>query len=127
MSYTMQPLDRNGRYINGGNHYANADTIQRAREWANKVAGTTHCGWFVWGVQIVGELMEFRGAWHVVSGQDGRYESETVRWTGPAPLTAADERKSCYPTTVLDFYEVVHERRSDGSCKCGQHKAGPNF
>lgn len=127
MSYEMQPLGANGMPINGGNHYANADTIERAREWANQIVSKgEHLGYTIYGVSITGEMMELSwDSWKPVTGLDARFEHEVIRRTRPVPLSANDERKSCYPTTILDFYEVVHERRSDGSCRCGKH--GPRF
>jgi len=124
MSYEMQPLDLRGRWINGGNNYANADTIEGARAYADRVIGRSPhwAGTFIAGVSIVGQMMEFHGAtWRPALGDGARHESEIVRWDGPVPLTPADERKSCYSTTVLDYYEIVHEPRSDGSCKCGKY------
>lgn len=117
MSYTMQPLAANGHAFNGGNDYANADTIEAARDYASRVlaSDTVH------GVDITGELMEFRAAWRPVTGPDARWEHEVIARPQPAPLTAADSRKSCYPTTIRDFLETVHERRSDGSCRCGHY------
>jgi hypothetical protein len=79
-------------------------------------------------VSIVGQMMEFYGsAWRAVVGEGARLESETVRCDGPVPLTPADERTSWYSTTVMDYYEVVHEHRSDRSCKCGKYPASLPF
>lgn len=126
MSYEMQPCDRAGRPINGGNHYANADTIEGAREFAaNVLRRDEFLGYRVWSVEITGRLMEFSGfAWAEVPAQDGgRREHETIKRTTPLPLTAADLKMTCYFTTILDYPETVHESRSDGSCKCGEHVA----
>lgn len=48
---------------------------------------------------------------------------EVVKSDVPAPLLPADEKLSCYSTTVMDYFEVVHERRSNGSCRCGEFPA----
>lgn len=79
MGYTMQPCDAAGRWINGGNHYANADTIEHAREFAARVlAGERYLGYVVSSVEIVGQEWRFTGvSWRAVAG--GRYEHEVVR------------------------------------------------
>lgn len=81
MSYTMQPCadDDGVTPINGGWHYANADTIERAREWARAVVSKgRHCGWPIESVEIVGREMVLRSdAWAAVPG--GRCEREVVR------------------------------------------------
>lgn len=81
MMFTMQPLGTNGHAINGGNHYANADTIERAREWAEVIVGKgTHLGYQITGVRIAGQLMEFYGpAWRPVTGPDRKGSYEIVR------------------------------------------------
>ena len=122
MSYLMQPCGLDGRPINGGNHYADADTIDAARDYANRMLGLddTSIEYRLGSVEIVGREMRFTGkCWSPVPG--GRFEREVIRRNRPVPLSAADLAKTCYPTTIRDFYELVHERREDGSCKCGHH------
>lgn len=124
MSYRMNPLDTRGREIHGGNNYANADTIEGAREYAARVIGTSPywAGTFIEGVSIYGRMMEFTGeCWREVRGEDARSAYEVIRHPEQAPLTPADEREHCYATTVMDRYEVVHPRRSNGTCSCGHH------
>lgn len=77
ISFTMQPCATNGQAINGGNHYANADTIERAREWANTIlAKETHLGYAVASVRITGEAYRLGvSAWAPIGGA---YVNETV-------------------------------------------------
>lgn len=126
MSYEMQPCGRDGRPINGGNHYANAGTIEDAREYAARVVGKPYGGTGPWvaGVEIIGRMVEFYGpAWRAVTGPGAQWHHEVVKSATAAPLTATDQRMACYDTTVMDYFETVHERRSNGSCKCGKYPA----
>ena len=129
MSFEMQPLGRDMRPLNGGNHYANADTIEGARAYAARVVGKEYNGSpFMWvaGVSITGQRMEFAGyAWRPLRGnEDGfTWVQETVKAETPAPLLPRDEGLHCYDTTVMDYFETVHEIRSNGSCRCGKNPA----
>lgn len=127
VSFTMQPLDTTGRTLNGGNHYANADTLEAAREYAARVIGRHYGGvgsTFVEGVSISGRLYEMGAdAWREVRGPEARAYAhwEVIRHPEPAPLVPwLDNGKRCYFTTVLDYPEWVHERRSNGTCQCGK-------
>jgi hypothetical protein len=127
--YTMQPLDWHGRYINGGNHYANADTIEAARAYAHGAITHGVMGYTVCGVDIDGTLWEFAGSvgWEPVTGRDARHSHERVLRDPthlPARLTGPDLRQHCYQTTVRNYLETVHEQRSDGSCQCGHYRPG---
>jgi len=118
MGYTIQPCGLNGMSLNGGNHYANADTIEGARECAQRM----FAGDRVASVTIQGNEFEFRGhAWEKLSY--GAYHFERIERDKdkPLPLLPSDMVKTCYPTTILDRYEVVHERRSNGTCRCGKY------
>lgn len=126
MSYLMNPLGQGDRSINGGNSYANADTVEGAREYAARVIDRVVEGVEVRAVSIVGRMMVLGcDSWREVDYRDGdaRFTHEIVRSERPATLTAADERQRCYFTTILDYPEWVHERRHDGSCRCGLHGA----
>jgi len=80
MSYRMDPCGPNGRYINGGNHYANASTIEDARTYARNVLTNGLMGYTLDSVEIVGQLMEFYGpAWRPVTGPEARYMREVIR------------------------------------------------
>lgn len=121
MSYLMQPCGINGNPINGGNHYANDDDLDGARSWAQQILSapdSRHLGYVVRSVSISGGLQELgHGGWKEVRGVRGHYE--VVHSTQPYPYTATDLTKRCYPSTALDVYELVHEKRSDGTCACG--------
>lgn len=55
MLYTMQPCGADGRPINGGNHYANANTIESARDYARDVlARKEYLGYTIDSVDIWG-------------------------------------------------------------------------
>jgi len=120
-SYTMQPLDAKGALINGGNHYANASTIEDARDYAARVLTGGLMGMTVYSVSIEGAMYEFTGEFWRVRRTDPQWTNETIHRETPAPLTSADEAMACYDTTVMDYFETVHPRRSDGSCKCGHY------
>lgn len=124
LSYVMQPCDVRGRAINGGNHYANAHTLEGARDFAVSVLSKdTHCGYPVRSVSIHGRTLVFKGdAWSPIYGKDVPGHYEVVYSERPYLYTASDLQKQCYPSTVMDHYEIVHERRSDGTCKCGELK-----
>lgn len=125
MSFLMTPLGQGDRAINGGNAYANADTIEKAREYAARVMDRTLEGVEVRAVSIVGRLMVLSyDAWREARTDEGaRFTHEIVRSERPATLTASDLETRCYFTTILDYPEWVHERRHDGSCRCGQYGA----
>lgn len=121
MTFTMQPCGRDGQPVNGGNHYANANTLDDAREYARKMLASGECmGYVVRSVEINGGLYEFYGpAWRRVTGPDSARHHEVIESELPYPYTADDLKKQCYDTTVMDVFETVHERRSDGTCRCG--------
>lgn len=81
MSFTMQPCGRNGRPINGGNHYANANTLDAAREYAHGILALPHYfGYQIESVEINGGMYEFRGtAWASLHGTEGQRHYEVVR------------------------------------------------
>lgn len=122
----MQPLDRFGQPIEGADLQADADTVEGVREYAQAVLGTNlrHAPGapFVWAVQIVGRLMELTGCWTPVLGNDAKYTREALGWATATPLLAPGHALAGYPPAV-DYFQVVHERGPDGSCKCGHHKA----
>lgn len=98
MSFTMQPCGRNGQPINGGNHYADAHTIEDARAFAHDIlAEHRYLGYVVRSVSIWGCLYEFRGyAWVPLYQQ---YHSEVIHSALPYPYTADDLTQTCYDTT----------------------------
>lgn len=124
LSYVMQPCDVRGQAINGGSHYANAHTLEGARDFAVGVLSKdTHCGYPVRSVSIHGRTLVFKGdAWQEVYGKDVPGHYEVVHSERPYPYSDSDLRQECYSSTVMDRYEVVHERRSDGTCTCGKLK-----
>ena len=88
-SFTMQPCGRDGKPINGGNHYADADTLEGARSWARKVLakpGGRHLDYPVRSVAISGCVHEFRGdGWFPLVGREGRSHHEVVESGQPGP------------------------------------------
>lgn len=126
MSYTMQPVGRDGQWTNGGNDYANADTRQRAREWAEQMLRheSSHLGHLVIAVEVYGREMRLgHQGWEPVKG--GWTESFTVtrEGVGMEPVFLTRET-ACWDTTVLDRAERVHAMKSDGSCQCGDPGSG---
>lgn len=120
MSYTMQPMNQNGQIINHGMSYANARTVEDARDYAARVMNGAIEGATVRAVSISGRLMEFAGhAWVAVRGSEAQWFSETIKSDAPYDYSAADLAKRCYPSTVMDYFEIVHETRGDGTCHCG--------
>jgi hypothetical protein len=118
MSFTMQPCGRNGQPINYGNHYANAHTLEDAHDYARRVLASGEVmGYTVRSVSIDGALYEFTG--HAWVSLHSDYHHEVIHSELPYPYTADDLKKQCYDTTVMDYFETVHERRSDGTCRCG--------
>jgi hypothetical protein len=116
ISYMMDPINLAGRSINHGFAYANADTVERAREWANGVVNGSLAGEVVASVEVYGEEREFLGdAWHLVKG--GYRSHETVKRTAPIEFDAIDRAKACEWNSSLE--DILHETRGDGSCKCG--------
>lgn len=82
MGFRMEPVDAEGLWLHGGNHYANADTIEQARNSARNIIGRRIdyclCRSVVVAVEIIGEEQEFMGAaWCRVTG--GKYSREVVR------------------------------------------------
>lgn len=128
VSFTARAFGRDGRVLDGGNAYADAwDTADGLRELADRWMTTGYTGRDVAYVEIVGREQVFKGyAWADNRNPDHNFFERIERDT-PLPLTKADERFDCYDTTVMDYFERVHERRSDGSCRCGKYapKFGP--
>jgi hypothetical protein len=121
MSYLIQPCGLDGREANGGMSYANAETAQKAREWAEKLLGP---GSRLGSVEVYGreERLSYQG-WEPVPG--GRVDAFTVTRAemGLPPLFLTGETR-CWDTTVLDRSERVHAMMTDGSCQCGDPQAG---
>jgi hypothetical protein len=118
ISYLMDPINLAGQSVNHGWAYANAQTIEDAREWANGVANGTLAGEVVASVEIRGREMEFLGdGWHEVKG--GFRSNETVMRTKPIEYGARDLAKTCQWNSALE--DILHETRTDGSCKCGKY------
>lgn len=130
MSYEMQPVGLDGRWINGGNHYANADTAEGARDYARRVLTSENGQYYspytstLIGVDVYGQEMEFYGpAWQAVRG--GRTESFRVtREELGLPPVFLTRETMCWDTTVMDYPERVHAMMSNGSCQCGNPTAG---
>lgn len=124
-SYELQPVGLDGRWINGGNHYSNANSREDAIESARRkfgADGVYHGSgtWTLLAVDVYGQEMEFYGpAWRPLKG--GRSESFQVTRAdvGLPPVFLNRHHQGCYDTTVMDYFETVHAMMSDGSCQCG--------
>lgn len=124
ISFNATAYGFDGKPVHNGWMYADSTDIQNLREWA---AGLFLSKWWTIGkVGINGrELRLGYQAW----SPTGKHQSH--EWVlRPVELLISysprDLEKSCYPTTILDYYEIVHERRVDNSCKCGEFKPDPN-
>lgn len=124
-SYTMQPCGLDGKWINGGNHYANANSREDAEASARRMLGTDGIyrgggTWVLTAVEVYGQEVEFYGpAWRPLKG--GRSESFRVTRAdvGLPPVLLNPREPRCWDTTALDYFETVHAMMSDGSCQCG--------
>lgn len=126
MSFTMDPRGLNGVSINSGMAYWNTDTIEKARASARERVNGDCCGQQVGSVHIFGQMMVLGyNGWSAVKG--GQMITETIIRTSPVDYTRTprDRGARCYETTVLDRYEIVHERRMDGTCQCGDPTRQP--
>jgi hypothetical protein len=75
MSFEMQPCGKDGRPVNHGMSYANANNLDGARKYAERVLAGGLGGVTVHSVEVIGQLMEFYGpAWRPVTGADAHYE-----------------------------------------------------
>lgn len=121
MSYWIDPCGLDGRPINNGMSYANADTAERARVVAEQWLGP---GSLLGSVRVDGrEVRLGYQAWEPVTG--GRWDSFVVtRSEMGLPALFLTEETQCWDTTVMDYPERVHAMKSDGSCQCGDPQAG---
>lgn len=120
-SYWIDPCAVNGRPINGGNHYANADNAEDARKTAEAMLSGdgVYLGYTLGSVSCDGGEVEFVGSgWAPLKG--GRRDSFTVTRAdvGVPPVFLTGETQ-CWNTTVMDYFETVHAMRTDGTCQCG--------
>jgi len=78
MSYLIDPYGLDGRMINGGNHYANADTPEAGRETAERMLhGERYLGYVLSKVVVYGREMRLGSeCWSEVPG--GRRDVFTV-------------------------------------------------
>jgi hypothetical protein len=120
-SYWIDPCGLNGQPLNNGMSYANADTAEGARAFAERWLAP---GSMLGSVQVDGhEVRMGYGGWEPLPG--GRTDSFTVTRAemGLPPLFLTRETR-CWDTTVLDRPERVHAMMTDGSCQCGDPQAG---
>lgn len=95
VSFTMQPCGPDGHPLHGGNHYANAHTLDAARDYAYRMlsapAGQGFCCTSgVRSVDITGATYEFTGdAWTPRYSRDNYSHHEIVT---PADIPADYER-----------------------------------
>lgn len=100
VSFTMQPCGPDGYSLHGGNHYANADTLEAAHAYAYRVLTTPPgqgfcCMRGVRSVKIIGATYEFTGdAWTPRYSRENFRYHETVTpddippdYTRPAPYS----------------------------------------
>jgi hypothetical protein len=87
--WTMQPLGVNGRPINGGNHYANAETREAAVEWAETIlTKKVHLGHTITGVEIVGNARIWTGTtWDFTKPYHSHREVITARCCRPVDMS----------------------------------------
>jgi hypothetical protein len=116
--FTMQPCGPDGRPVNHGQHYANANSLEDALSYAERVlAAGNMMGHRVTSVQIDGTMMEFVGTgWRHTRGTVSR------RIRGTYGYPAEDANKVCREEWGLDAMRMQHPRRFDGSCPCGEFK-----
>ncbi len=116
MSYLIQPCGLDGREINGGMSYCNADTAEQARADAERMLGP---GSMLGSVTVYGREMRLGySAWQQVTGGHTDFFTVTRAEMGLPPLFLTSETR-CWNTTVMDYFETVHAMMSDGSCQCG--------
>jgi hypothetical protein len=84
VSFTMQPCGPDGHPLHGGNHYANAATLERARDYAYRVLSAPReqgfcCMRAVESVDISGATYEFTGgAWSPRYAKDNYRHHEVI-------------------------------------------------
>jgi hypothetical protein len=120
-SYLIQPCGLDGREINGGMHYSNANSREDAEASArHKIDGDgTYLGYMLSKVTVYGREMRLGyAAWEPLKG--GRTESFEVTRAdvGAEPVFLTAETQ-CWDTTVMDYFETVHAMMTDGTCQCG--------
>ena len=115
--YRMYPHGADGRPVNNGWSYANADTIDRAREWSRSILAKLTTGPVgITSVHITGEIVEWTySGWKRV----GLLPGEVIRGTYSYP--DADQAKKCGEFWMADAMRFIHPRRFDGSCPCGEN------
>jgi hypothetical protein len=121
-SYWILPRAVNGNDINGGNHYANADSAEDARATAERMIGGdgVYLGYTLGSVACDGGEVEFTGSgWAPLKG--GRTDSFVVSRAevGAEPVFLRRDETRCYDSTTMDYFETVHAMKTDGSCQCG--------
>lgn len=113
----------NGEIADRGQAFADPRTVEDALNYANRMlTGGSQLGSYVAYVDITGAEWEFMGHAWVRTNDYTKSSFCRVVNPNPPPLTKADLKLMCYDTTVMDYFETVHERRSDGSCKCGKYE-----
>lgn len=83
ISFTMQPCGADGRPLHGGNHYANAHTLESARDYARRVLTAPRdrlfcCMRGVESVEITGATYEFTGGGWTPRYTPGNYSHHEV-------------------------------------------------
>lgn len=115
MSYLINSLDGQGREVNGGMSYANADTIEGALDWARR--------WLEGGafsVSIYGrELRLGWQCWQELPGGKRDFRTVTRAELGLPPKLLNSARPECQKIHV-EPYETWHSMLTDGSCVCGE-------
>jgi hypothetical protein len=120
MSYLMQPVGLDGREVNGGMSYANADSPERAREWALAVMKSDGPAGGLSKVTVSGrELRLGYQGWAQIKGGRTEYFEVTRADAGLPPVFLDRGKTRCWNTAVMDYFETVHAMMTDGSCQCG--------
>lgn len=121
ISFKATAFGVTGAAINNGQLYGNCDhSPVELQVWAATLFRST--SYRVAYVEIIGREMQFRGnGWHSTGKHYSHHRAERDL---PLPLSPADQDMRCYHADGgddADAPEVMHQRRSDGSCQCGAH------
>lgn len=120
MSYLIQPVGLDGREVNGGMSYSNANTREDAEGVARRWMSEDSRFGSLSKVTVYGREMRLGyAAWEPVKGGRTEYFEVTRADAGAEPVFLRRDQTQCYDTTVMDYFETVHAMKTDGSCQCG--------
>lgn len=120
MSYLIQPVGLNGREINGGMSYSNANTREDAEKMARRWMSEGGRLGSLSKVTVYGrEMVLSYDAWQPIKEGRTEYFEVTREDAEVEPVFLDPSETRCWDTTVMDYFETVHAMRTDGSCQCG--------